>query len=190
MLNAQCADGYAKSLVNSGRVGAWSEVSAKKDKLTKVLFVCLGNICRSPTAEGVFRDLLVRRGLADKILVDSAGTSGWHVGEAPDARSQQEALRRGVDLSEQRSRAVAPSDFERFDYIVAMDGDNLRELKKRCPKELQSRLYLCTEFAPGLGLRDVPDPYYGGADGFARVFEIIAESTRGLLATIEDDGNV
>ncbi len=151
----------------------------------RVLFVCLGNICRSPTAEGVFRHLLSARELTEKVTVDSAGTSGWHIGEAPDERAQEEALGRGIDLSDQRSRAVRPRDFQDFDYIVAMDGENLADLQRMAVPGARARLCLCTDFAPQLGIRDVPDPYYGGPGGFGRVFDIIEAGARGLLAEIE-----
>lgn len=156
-------------------------------KKTKVLFVCLGNICRSPTAEGVFRKLVEDRGLSGDFEIDSAGTSAWHRGEAPDPRSQEEALRHGIDLSRQRSRPVVPQDFHQFDYIVAMDGENLRELRKRCPASLQGRLHRLPAFAPELGVSDVPDPYYGGARGFENVFEIVRAGAAGLLAAIEKE---
>ncbi len=125
----------------------------------KVLFVCLGNICRSPTAEGVFRKHVADRGWSDRVAVDSAGTSGWHQGEPCDPRAREEAARRGIDLSAIRSRGVRPSDFEDFDYIVAMDSANLRELKRMAPRERLNRIHRCTDFAPGLGVADVPDPY-------------------------------
>lgn len=151
----------------------------------RVLFVCLGNICRSPTAEGVFRSLAEARGVADCYTIDSAGTSGWHQGEPPDPRSRQEALRHGVDISHQRSRAVVADDFQKFDYVVAMDGANLRELRKRCPEALRSRLHRLTAFAPALGVTDVPDPYYGGEHGFEEVYRIIEAGAAGLLDAIE-----
>jgi protein-tyrosine phosphatase len=156
-------------------------------KPTGVLFVCLGNICRSPTAEGVFRKLVEDRGLAAAFQIDSAGTSGWHRGEPPDPRSQQEALRHGIDLSRQRSRPVLPQDFQQFDYIVAMDSANLHELRKRCPANLQTRLHRLTAFAPDLGINDVPDPYYGGEKGFEAVFNIVRAGAEGLLEAIERD---
>ena len=154
---------------------------------TRVLFVCLGNICRSPTAEGVFRALVTQRGLSDQIEIDSAGTSGWHENEAPDPRSQEEALRHGVDLSGQRSRAVVPGDFQRFDYICAMDSPNLKELRRMCPKGQEKRLYRFTDFAPELKVQEVPDPYYGGDRGFERVYNIVEACAKGLLDTIERD---
>ncbi len=151
----------------------------------KVLFVCLGNICRSPTAEGVFRKLVAARGLEDAYTVDSAGTSAWHQGEPPDPRSREEALRHGVDISAQRSRPVVVEDFERFDYLVAMDGANLRELRKRCPEPYRARIHRLTVFAPGLGVTDVPDPYYGGDRGFETVYTIIEAGALGLLEETE-----
>jgi len=152
-----------------------------------VLFVCLGNICRSPTAEGVFRALVESEGLADSFHIDSAGTSGWHKGELPDPRSMKEALRHGVDLSSQRSRAVDDRDFTRYHYILAMDYANLKELKKRCPENLQGRLKLFTSFAPELGIAEVPDPYYDGPKGFEHVFRIAEASAKGLLQAIVRD---
>lgn len=151
----------------------------------RVLFVCLGNICRSPTAEGVFRDQVARAGLADSFEIDSAGTSGWHQGEGPDSRSQREALRHGVDISRQRSRALNERDFHRFDYLVAMDRANLREMRKRCPEALQGRLHLFTDFAPEFGADEVPDPYYGGPKGFEHVFNLCSACAEGLLSAIQ-----
>ena len=154
-------------------------------KRVKVLFVCLGNICRSPTAEGVFRALVNERGLSESIEIDSAGTSGWHQGEAPDPRSQEEACRHGVDLSGQRSRAVVSKDFQHYDYICAMDSANLRELKRECPKGQEKKLHRLTDFAPELKVRDVPDPYYGGDRGFENVYNIVEAGCQGLLDHIQ-----
>lgn len=154
-------------------------------KHVKVLFVCLGNICRSPTAEGIFRALVEEKGLSDRLEIDSAGTSGWHQGEPPDPRSQEEALRHGVDLGGQRSRAVVARDFEYYDYLCAMDSANLKELRRACPKGLEKKLYRLTSFAPELRVNDVPDPYYGGDRGFENVFKIVEASAQGLLAHIE-----
>lgn len=142
-----------------------------------ILFVCTGNICRSPTAEGVFRHRLAERGLADRIHVDSAGVQGWHAGEAPDERSQDHARKRGYELGGQRARALRTEDFERFDLLIAMDGGHLRELRRRCPAALQHRISLLP------GEIEVPDPYYGGTDGFEEVLDLI-ESGCGQLAQI------
>ena len=152
--------------------------------MVKVLFVCLGNICRSPTAEGVFRGLVEREGLGDIISVDSAGTGGWHVGEAPDRRATAAAQKRGIDLSEQRARKVQISDFQDFDYVLAMDADNYASLSAACPPGKEDRLHLFMEFAPDAGRDDVPDPYYGSGDGFGLVLDLVEAASRGLLAHI------
>jgi protein-tyrosine phosphatase len=152
--------------------------------LVNVLFVCLGNICRSPAAEGVFRALVEREGLAGRIACDSAGTGAWHVGKAPDARMRAAATRRGYDLDSLRGRQVTAGDFGRFDYVLAMDGENLADLAVLCPPGHEARLGRLLDFAPGLGRRDVPDPYYGGADGFEHVLDLVEAGARGLLADI------
>ncbi len=152
--------------------------------MVKVLFVCTGNICRSPTAEGVFRALIDQEGLSDRILIDSAGTGSWHVGESPDPRSQEAAKRRGIDLSPIRARQVARSDFAAFDYVLAMDSGNYRQLESICPFEAENKLSMFLDFAPSAERTDVPDPYYGGANGFDHVLDLIEEGSRGLLADI------
>ncbi len=149
--------------------------------MVKVLFVCLGNICRSPTAEGLFRDLLRRHGLDDRIAVDSAGTGAWHVGSAPDRRAQAATLRRGIDISNLRARQARADDFESFDYVVAMDRENYRDLRRLCPPGREDRLHLFMDFAPRAGTRDVPDPYYGGPQGFEDVHGLVEEASAGLL---------
>jgi len=156
--------------------------------MVRILFVCLGNICRSPTAEGVFRHVLHQRKLEEQVSVESAGTGGWHVGEPPDRRAQAEARRRGIDISGLRGRAVHARDFKHFDYIIAMDDANLQALHQACPRGEEHRIYRFTDFAPQLGVSAVPDPYYGGDDGFARVYEIIEASAAGLLEALEADG--
>ena len=148
----------------------------------KILFVCLGNICRSPTAAGVLRTLAAREAPELSIEVDSAGTAGYHVGEPPDPRTRQAAARRGYDLSALRARIVEPGDFERFDLIVAMDRENLRVLRRRAPPAAHERLRLLLEFAPEAGPEDVPDPYDGGPNGFEEVLDLIEAAARGLLA--------
>lgn len=152
--------------------------------MVKVLFVCLGNICRSPTAEGVFRALVAGEGLGDRIQVDSAGTSDWHIGEPPDRRGQEAARRRGYDLSGLRARQVTPHDFERFDYVIAMDQSNVAKLSALAPAGTGEKLSLFLAFAPELGTREVPDPYYGGPDGFDDVLDMIEAASKGLLADI------
>lgn len=153
--------------------------------MVRVLFVCTGNICRSPAAEGVFRSLVAARDLGDRIAADSAGVGSWHVGEAPDERMQETALRRGFDLSAQRARQVRPRDFETFEFIVAMDQGHMRELTRLCPKDERGRLSLFLERVPQAGTLDVPDPYYGGEHGFEMVMDLVEAGAAALLAEIE-----
>ncbi len=152
--------------------------------MTRVLFVCMGNICRSPTAEGVFRRLVEQQGLAGQITVDSAGTHDYHIGDAPDPRSQAAAASRGYDLSGLCARQVVPDDFSTFDYILAMDKANLGLLQQRCPQDCRGRLKLFLEFADDDALREVPDPYYGGAQGFEEVLDLVEHAAQGLLRDI------
>jgi protein-tyrosine phosphatase len=152
----------------------------------KILFVCLGNICRSPTAEIVFRELVAREAPELSIEVDSAGTAGYHVGDPPDARTRQAALRRGYDMSGRRARIVQPEDFSRFDLILAMDRQNLDVLNRRAPAEARARIRLFLEFAPGADNTDVPDPYYGGANGFEEVLDLVEAAARGLLEHVRN----
>jgi protein-tyrosine phosphatase len=147
-----------------------------------ILFVCLGNICRSPTAEAVFVSLAARTAPELRLTVDSAGTGSWHVGATPDARSQEAARRRGYDMSGLRARTVAAPDFERFDLILAMDRSNLAELQRRAPAHARSRVRLFLEFVPDAQLLDVPDPYYGGENGFEEVLDLIEAAAHGLIA--------
>jgi protein-tyrosine phosphatase len=149
-----------------------------------VLFVCMGNICRSPTAEGVFRKLIDGAGLAHAVGVDSAGTHAYHLGEAPDQRASETALRRGVDLKSLRARRVEVADFERFDHILAMDADNYQALRELCPLGTEEKIKLFMDFSPKAGLREVPDPYYGGPRGFEHVFDLIEAAAQGLLVDI------
>jgi len=150
--------------------------------MKSILFVCLGNICRSPTAEAVLRALAAREAPELGIEVDSAGTAGYHVGEPPDPRTRAAAARRGYDLEPLRARVVEAADFERFDMILAMDAENLRVLRRRAPKAAHERLRLLLEFAPQAQHTEVPDPYYGGPNGFEHVLDLIEEAVRGLLA--------
>lgn len=146
----------------------------------KVLFVCLGNICRSPTAEAVFRHVLAHEGADLRVVVDSAGTHGYHIGEPPDPRTQAAAARRGIDMSGLRARQVHADDFEEFDLILAMDRENLAELKRRSPARLHDRVQLFLEYT-ALTEREVPDPYYGGEAGFEQVLDLVEQASRGLL---------
>jgi len=149
-----------------------------------VLFVCMGNICRSPTAEGVFRAAAERAGSARNMRIDSAGTHDYHVGEPPDARAIASALRRGYDLRKHRARQVSPRDFERYDWILAMDRHNLQELGSRRPKNYEGHVGLLLDFVPNVGVREVPDPYYGGSDGFERVLDLVEHAADHLLQHI------
>lgn len=152
-----------------------------------VLFCCMGNICRSPTAHGVFRSLVATEGLLQQVRIDSAGTHAYHVGEPPDRRAQLAARARGIDLSDLRARAAIPEDFLRFDYVLAMDRDNLRCLQSICPGGAERRLRLLMEFAPKHGASEVPDPYYGGTRGFEQVLDMVEAAARGLLAQVKRD---
>ncbi|WP_404296871.1 low molecular weight protein-tyrosine-phosphatase [Halomonas sp.] len=150
----------------------------------RVLFVCLGNICRSPTAEGIFRRLLDERGLAHRVQVDSCGIGDWHVGKAPDPRTSQAAARRGIDLTTLRARQLVADDFGRFDYLLAMDHDNLAAMRALAPAGFDPHLGLFLDFA-GLADRAVPDPYYGGERSFEEVLDLVEKGALGLLAEIE-----
>ena len=150
---------------------------------TSVLFVCMGNICRSPTAEGVFRYHAEQAGMIEKLVIDSAGTHAYHAGEPPDRRARAAAERRGMSLDGIFARRVSSEDYERFDYIIAMDEDNLARLQDESPEEHRSKLRLFLEFSEG-DEREVPDPYYGGAAGFERVLDLVEEASRGLLETL------
>lgn len=141
----------------------------------------MGNICRSPTAEGVFRALLQRHALDELIEVDSAGTHAYHIGSPPDPRACAAALRRGVDLSTQRARRIEVSDFDDFEYVMVMDRENLEAIEQRCPSARRERVRLLLEYAPHFGTDEVPDPYYGGAAGFERVLDMIEAAAQGLL---------
>jgi protein-tyrosine phosphatase len=149
-----------------------------------VLFVCLGNICRSPTAHGVFEHLVASRGLDGVIAVDSCGTGDWHIGHRPDRRAAAEASRRGYVLDHLIARQVTPADFRRFDYILAMDRMNLADLEAMRPDEFSGHLGLFLDFAPNAGVAEVPDPYYGADDGFSRVLDLVETASEGLLEEI------
>jgi len=152
-----------------------------------VLFVCTGNICRSPTAEAVFRKLVADQGLAHRIVADSAGTHGYHLGERPDPRTRAAALARGYDLSSLRARRIAREDFHRFDLILAMDREHHAILARLAPPSGGHKLHMLMEFARRSRADEVPDPYYGEADGFELVLDLIEDAAEGLLARLRTD---
>jgi protein-tyrosine phosphatase len=153
----------------------------------KILFVCMGNICRSPTAEGVFRALLRKHKLDTRIEVDSAGTHGYHVGEAPDSRTQRAAASRGYDLSSMRARKVAAQDMEYFDLIVAMDRNNFEALQRLCPKDKLGRLKLFMDYSANFDDDEVPDPYYGLGHGFDLVLDMVEDASEGLIEALRKE---
>lgn len=153
--------------------------------MIKVLFVCTGNICRSPTAEGVFRRMVEEAGLTGRVSTDSAGTEGFHIGESPDPRAAKTARERGYPIDDLKARQMRASDFESFDLILAMDRGHLGQLRRLCPPALAGRVRLFLDYAPWAGHSDVPDPYYGGPAGFARVLDLIETGCRGVLEALE-----
>ena len=150
----------------------------------KVLFVCLGNICRSPTAHGIFEQLVADKGLAEQIYTDSAGTGDWHIGHPPDQRATAAALKRGYDLTPLRARQVSAADFAQFDYVIAMDAQNLRDLQAMAPPNYQGELCLFLDYAEGETTEEVPDPYFGGDEGFSHVLDLVEAASEGLLGAI------
>jgi protein-tyrosine phosphatase len=155
-------------------------------KRKRVLFVCLGNICRSPTAEGVLRHLAAKEAPGLALDIDSAGTADYHIGAPPDPRSQHAAFKRGIDISGLQARQVAADDFARFDLILAMDAENLRELRALQPRNSRAAVRLFLDYARDLGLRDVPDPYYRDAAAFEEVLDLTTAASRGLLAALQE----
>lgn len=149
-----------------------------------ILFVCLGNICRSPTAEGVFARQLEDLGLQDRVQLDSAGTGHWHIGKSPDPRATEAARQRGIDLTRQRARQVSLEDFYTFHYILAMDRANLADLRAMTPPNAEAPVELFLSYARHADTHEVPDPYYGGESGFARVLDLITDAGEGLLAEL------
>jgi protein-tyrosine phosphatase len=156
----------------------------------RILFVCLGNICRSPMAEGVFRRVAEEEGLIDRFEIDSAGLGDWHIGQAPDHRAQKAARSRGVEISDQSARQVVDEDFERFDLLLVMDRSNYAELKARAPHEARAKIRPFLDFAPHVGTSDVPDPFFGGAEGFDHALDLIEAAARGLLASLTGEDRV
>lgn len=159
------------------------------DKI-KVLFVCMGNICRSPTAEGVFTKLVNDKNLTTLFTIDSAGTHAYHVGNPPDYRAQQAARGRGVELQHLRARKIDESDFDYFDYILVMDDDNFANVTYDCPPEQREKIKYFLDFAPHLGVRQVPDPYYGEKLGFERVLDMVEDASLGFLEALQKSGKL
>ncbi|MFQ5626814.1 MAG: low molecular weight protein-tyrosine-phosphatase [Methyloligellaceae bacterium] len=153
-------------------------------KRQRLLFVCLGNICRSPLAQGVFGSVAAQSGKGDLFELDSAGTGTWHIGNPPDPRAVAAAARRGIDLSGQRARQVRARDFYNFDLLLAMDMDNRSQLLSLAPEEHEHKVRLFLDDAPQQGPREVPDPYYGGAHGFDEVLDLVEAGSRALLARL------
>ncbi|GJL80551.1 MAG: phosphotyrosine protein phosphatase [marine bacterium B5-7] len=153
--------------------------------MIKVLFVCTGNICRSPTAEGVVRDLVQQASLHQQVEVDSAGTADWHVGNAPDPRSREAARRRGIILDHLVARQIQADDFERFDYVLAMDAANIQALTEMAEDSCQSKIRLFMDFDTTFGVSEIPDPYYGGDGGFDRVLDMIEAAGAGLINDLQ-----
>ena len=162
---------------------------ANKEQV-KVLFVCMGNICRSPSAEGVFNKLILDQKVQQRFSIASADTHAYHIGESPDLRSQRAAKERSVDLSKLRARKVIIGDFEDFDYLLAMDEDNHATMMQACPEEYQHKIKLFLEYAPHLETNEVPDPYYGGTYGFERVLDLIEEASTGFLNQLKNSGEI
>ena len=155
-----------------------------KDRVS-VLFVCLGNICRSPTSEGVFRSVAENQNLDFELFVDSAGTAGYHIGHPPDSRAIRAANRRGVDLTNLRARRITYQDYEQFDYIIGMDRWNYDDLNEMAPSDYKGRVCLFMEFASGWDNDEIPDPYYGGPNGFEQVLDMVENASAGLLEDIK-----
>ncbi|MGR9107191.1 MAG: low molecular weight protein-tyrosine-phosphatase [Gammaproteobacteria bacterium] len=162
-----------------------TRIALENSPKVSVLFVCMGNICRSPTAEGVLRKLLDESGFSRLVRIDSAGTHAYHLDEPPDIRAQQAALERGIDISMLRARLFEAQDFENFDHILVMDRHNFDVLKAMCPKSFEHKVDLLLNYAPHLSFRDVPDPYYGGDYGFERVLDLLEDACAGLLESLK-----
>jgi protein-tyrosine phosphatase len=171
--------------LKAGAAAAGTGAAGTPGRVRSVLFVCMGNICRSPTAEAVFRHLLKEEAPELQIEIDSAGTAGYHIGDPPDARSQRAARRRGIDLGGLRARQVTPEDFTRFDLILAMDRDNLRRLEEMRPRHSPARVQLFMQYAADPDRQEVPDPYYGDAGCFEEVLDLTTSASRGLIAALQ-----
>ena len=160
----------------------------KQDEMLSVLFVCLGNICRSPSAHGVFRKAVAGAGLSDSVSIESAGTGDWHIGKAPDRRATAAAASRGIDVTALRAQQVTPADLDRFDYVLAMDADNLADLERmaRARGQVRARVALFGAYSANYRNAPVPDPYFGGDQGFEHVLDMIEDASAGLLEEIKE----
>jgi protein-tyrosine phosphatase len=156
----------------------------------KILFICMGNICRSPTAEGVFAKLIDERGLSKNFKIDSAGTHAYHISEPPDRRAQQAALNRKIKLKHLRARKVKDNDYDHFDYLLVMDHDNYRNMMHNCPEEHVAKVQYFLEYAPHLNTQNVPDPYYGGKHGFEQVLDMVEAASEGFLSHLHEEGEL
>ncbi|MBB3046307.1 protein-tyrosine phosphatase [Litorivivens lipolytica] len=156
--------------------------------MVRVLFVCLGNICRSPTAHAIFEQRVKDAGLSDRVSVDSAGTGDWHIGRPPDPRATEAAAKRGFDMSHLRARQFCTEDFQNFDYILAMDEANLSDIQALAPASHGARVELFLDYASHFTEREVPDPYYGGDEGFTHVLDLVEDAANGLLKTLQERG--
>ncbi len=151
----------------------------------KILFVCMGNICRSPSAEGVFRNMVKEHNLSQFFYIDSCGTHGYHTGQPPDSRSQHAAMRRGIDISQQTARTIEQNDFNRFDYILAMDNHNRSFLQSMADEVYLNKIHLFLEYAENCKLIEVPDPYFGGEEGFEIVLDLLQQASIGLIKHLQ-----
>ena len=156
--------------------------------MIKILFVCMGNICRSPSAEGVFRKLAEEEGISNRLAIDSAGTHAHHLKEKPDPRAQKAAKKRGMDISQLEARRLNANDFEIFDHILAMDESNYADLKELCPAIYRYKIRLFMDYAPHLNTTEVPDPYYGGVHNFEQVLDLVEDASIGLMETLRSQG--
>jgi len=161
-------------------------MTEKKNQIS-VLFVCTGNICRSPTAEGVFRKLVLQAELKERILIESAGTISFHTGEAPDPRAQESAKKRGIDLSNLRARQINAQDFDTVDFLITLDRSHLEAMQEQAPEDCTAKIRLLMDYAAQSDIEDVPDPYYGGPGGFEEVLDMIEVAATGLLQEIHKD---
>ena len=176
--------GGAKSAVREHTLLTTAPHPKGANYMTKVLFVCMGNICRSPTAQGVFRKMVAEAGLEAHVQVESAGTHAYHVGEPPDARALQAAKRRNVEIGDLRARQITQDDFRDFDLILAMDWENLALLQQQCPRAHKHKLHLLMRFAGEHDAATVPDPYYGGPEGFNTVLDYVEDACQGLIEVV------